>query len=288
MKIFDYLKLIRLNQPTGIWLLFIPCLVGIALACEIAQNNVTFNLAKFILLFFIGSILMRSAGCIINDLFDQDFDQKVLRTKNRPLASKKISRHQAMILLFILLALAFIVLCQFNFATIVSGFLALFLVITYPLMKRFFNVPQLYLGLTFNFGVIMASLALLNHISLVHLILYLALIFWTLIYDTIYAFQDIEDDLRIGVKSSAITINNLFSNPKKILHLLNFLIFFDLLVVGILSKFNYEFFVMILLALSFMTFELNSCNLKNPQQCLKFFKKNIVFGLLILIAIILA
>jgi len=288
MKIFDYLKLIRLNQPTGIWLLFIPCLVGIALACEIAQNNVTFNLSKFILLFFIGSILMRSAGCIINDLFDQDFDQKVLRTKNRPLASKKISRHQAMILLFILLALAFTVLCQFNFATIVSGFLALFLVITYPLMKRFFNVPQLYLGLTFNFGVIMASLALLNHISLVHLFLYLALIFWTLIYDTIYAFQDIEDDLRIGVKSSAITINNLFSNPKKILHLLNFLIFFDLLVVGILSKFNYEYFITILLALSFMAFELNSCNLKNPQQCLKFFKKNIVFGLLILIAIILA
>lgn len=287
MKIFDYLKLIRINQPTGIWLLFIPCLAGIALSYKITQNNLPFDLLKFILLFFIGSVLMRSAGCIINDLLDQDFDQKVLRTKNRPLASKKVSRKEAIILLFILLDLSFIVLYQFNFATILSGFFALFLVITYPLMKRFFNIPQLYLGLTFNFGVIMASYATINHLTLGHLLLYLALLLWTLIYDTIYAFQDIEDDLKIGVKSSAITINNFFSNPKKILHFLSLTIFFSLLFIGLLNKFNLVFFILALLALGFMTLELNSCNLRNPQQCLKFFKKNIVFGLLILIAIIL-
>ena len=275
----------RINQPTGIWLLFLPCLIGLVLSSKILPMPSEFALAMFAVLFFFGSFLMRSAGCIINDLLDKDFDKKVLRTKNRPLASKKISNFSAISLLFGLLVLAFIILWQFNFKTIASGFVALFLVITYPLMKRFFNLPQLYLGITFNFGVVMASLASINHISFSHLVVYFSLILWTVIYDTIYAFQDIEDDMRIGVKSSAITINNFFKKPKIILHILNLIIFFGLIFIGLTNKFSGDFFFIAFIALVFMAFELYCCDIKNPQKCLSFFKRNIIFGILILIAI---
>lgn len=277
----------RINQPTGIWLLLLPCLIGLVLSIKIGSLSSDLGLAKLALMFFGGSVVMRSAGCIINDLFDKDFDKKVLRTKNRPLASKKISSINALALVGILLLTAFLILWQFNFKTIVSGFVALFLVITYPLMKRFFNFPQLYLGITFNFGVIMASLACLEEVSASHFLIYFLLILWTIIYDTIYAFQDIEDDMRIGVKSSAITINSYFKNPKKILHFLNFLIFLGLIFIGVKNKFAYEFFLVAIFAFVFMVFELYGCNIKNSQQCLNFFKKNIIFGILILIAIYL-
>ena len=147
---------------------------------------------------------MRSAGCVINDLFDKKFDEKILRTKNRPLASGKVSRFEALILLGLLLILGFVILLQFNFKTILSGFFALALVATYPLMKRVTHYPQIFLGLTFNFGILMSGLVFLEKITLDFIILYIAGIIWTVIYDTIYAYRDIEDDLKIGVKSTAI------------------------------------------------------------------------------------
>ena len=143
MKVFDFVRLMRLNQPTGIWLLFIPCLLGIALNIKIYQIKIDLSLLKIIVYFFIGSVLMRSAGCIINDLFDKNFDRKVLRTKNRPLANNRISSFQALILLSLLLFLSLCILLQFNFLTILSGFISVILIFTYPLMKRFFKLPQL-------------------------------------------------------------------------------------------------------------------------------------------------
>jgi 4-hydroxybenzoate polyprenyl transferase len=288
MKVFDFVRLMRLNQPTGIWLLFLPCLLGIGLNMKIYQIKLDLSLLKIIVYFFIGSVLMRSAGCIINDLFDKNFDRKVLRTKNRPLANNRISSFQALILLAMLLFLSLYILLQFNFLTILGGFISVILIFTYPLMKRFFNLPQLYLGITFNFGVLMSSLAVVNKINGSTILLYVLCIMWTLIYDTIYGFQDIEDDLRIGLKSSAITINKFFKKPKIILFILNFLIFLTLIFIGLNHNFKFGFYSLSFLACGFIGFGVLFCNLKNPNNCLKFFKQNVFFGWLILIAILSA
>jgi len=286
MKIFDFARLIRLNQPTGIWLLFIPCLLGIALCLKIYQLDFNYSIVKIIGYFFLGSILMRSAGCIINDLLDIKFDKKVLRTKNRPLASDKISKTQAIILLISILSLGFLILIQFNFSTILSGIFSLFLIFTYPLMKRFFNLPQFYLGITFNFGILMTNLAIIEKIHPSIFLLYFACILWTLIYDTIYGFQDIEDDLRIGVKSSAITINKFFRNPKLVLYILNIAIICSLILIGIIHNFKNIFFAIILISAIFSFSKIFGCDLKNPKNCLRFFKQNVFFGCIILTAII--
>lgn len=282
MALENYIKLIRLNQPTGIFLLLLPCLMGLALA---AQQNPDFDLRellKITALFTMGSVIMRSAGCIINDIFDRKFDKNVNRTKSRPLASGKISLRSALILLAILLILGLIILLQFNQRTILSGFVALSLVVLYPLAKRFTNYPQIILGAAFNFGIIMAVLALNNNFNFSNISLYFATIVWTLIYDTIYAFQDIEDDLKIGVKSAAIKFSG---NPKKYFLLCNFIMFLLLVFVGIFNKFDINFFLAILLASLFLDYKIQKSDLKSPENCLKTFKSNIWVGILILFAI---
>ncbi len=284
MSLKNYVKLTRINQPIGILLLFLPCLFGISLAIKRLANPNLNYVAGMTLLFFIGSILMRSAGCIINDILDKKFDEKIFRTKNRPLAANNLSQKQALNLLAFLLFLSSLVLLQFNFITILSGFFALVLVITYPLMKRFTYYPQIFLGLTFNFGILMASFAILENIDLDFLILYFSAIIWTVIYDTIYAFQDIEDDLRIGVKSTAIKFSK---NPKKILILLNLLMFLSLFYLGVINNFHSGFFLLILLACLFLLKKIVKCDFTNSKKCLAAFKANFLVGILILTALIL-
>ncbi len=284
MSIKNYIKLTRLNQPVGILLLFLPCLFGISLSLKSLPDFYFLESLKIIGLFFLGSIIMRSAGCVINDLTDQKFDEKVARTRSRPLAAKNISRRAAFILLGFLLFFGLLILLQFNAATILSGFVAMILVITYPLMKRVTYYPQVFLGLTFNFGVLMTSLALLGRISLSATILYFACIIWTVIYDTIYAYQDIEDDLKIGVKSTAIKFQN---NPKKVLTFLNFLLFVILVFLGSKAKFESGFFLAILVADLLLNHKIKNCDFSDSQQCLKVFKANVWVGILILTAIIL-
>jgi 4-hydroxybenzoate polyprenyltransferase len=237
------------------------------------------------ILFFLGSVLMRSAGCIINDLCDVKFDEKVARTKIRPLAAKEISKFNALVFLGILLIFGLAILLQFNFKTILGGFFAMILVCTYPLMKRITYYPQIFLGLTFNFGVILSSLALLNEITFSALILYSSLVIWTLIYDTIYAFQDIEDDLKIGVKSSAIAFQK---NPKAILNILNLLMFALLIFLGIQENFNLVFFALIFLSNAILAYKITSCDFKNSANCLLVFKQNVAIGMLIAAAILIA
>lgn len=227
---------------------------------------------------------MRSAGCVINDIFDKNFDQKVARTKNRPLANGTISRYEALALLATLLALGLVILLQFNFITILSGFCALILATTYPLMKRITYYPQIFLGLAFNFGILMSGFAILGRINLSFVILYLAAIVWTLIYDTIYAYQDIEDDLKIGVKSSAIKFRK---NPKIILNSLSVLMFVLLVFLGIKESFGLNFFFCILAATFFLIQKISSCSFDNPQNCLKIFRDNFWIGILILSGIFL-
>ena len=198
-----FVELTRLKKPIGYMLLFWPCSWGLTLAYDFSSDlNIYFF---YLLLFFLGSVLMRSAGCIVNDILDRKFDQKVFRTKNRPIASGKVSIKLALLYSVILCLIAFLVLINFNLFTIIIALASMPLAFTYPLMKRFTYWPQLFLGVTFNYGLLLGWTSINGEISLIPIILYLGAIFWTLGYDTIYGFQDIEDDEIIGVKSVSYT-----------------------------------------------------------------------------------
>lgn len=279
----NYINLTRINRPTGIFLLLLPCLFSLffQFSGQIAQNLP--EILKFSLFFTLGSIFMRSAGCIINDIFDQKFDRQVARTKNRPLASGALKTHQALILLAILLCLSLLILLQFSPKAIFSGIFALFLVILYPLMKRITFYPQIFLGITFNFGIIIAALQFSSQISPATALLYLSCIIWTLIYDTIYAFQDIQDDLKIGIKSSAIAFAK---NPRKILIFLTFLQFFCLFCAGFLQNLPKTFFFISFLAFFQQFYLVKLLDVKNPENCLEVFKKTVNVGGFILLAVV--
>ena len=204
LKIF--IDLTRLNKPIGFMLLFWPCSWGLAYALYYEKNTNTFF--YYLILFFFGSVLMRSAGCIFNDIVDKDYDKKVLRTKKRPIANGKISVKKSLIYVMLLCLAAFIILIQFNILTVLLGMGSMLLAFTYPFMKRITYWPQLFLGLTFNWGLIMAWTAINDSISLEICLLYLSAIFWTLGYDTIYGAQDMSDDEIIGLKSTSIKFKN--------------------------------------------------------------------------------
>lgn len=285
-KIKTLLDLIRIRQPIGTILLILPCLLAFALIFKTKPEIELSLLGKYLLLFILGAFLMRSAGCIINDLFDKDFDKQVARTKNRPLASKQISTKNALYFLIFLLCLAFLILINFNKSTITAGLLALVLVGLYPLAKRFTHFPQIFLGITFNFGIILAYLALTNSIEASTIILYLACIFWTIGYDTIYAFQDIEDDMRIGIKSTAISF--LKKNPKNILYRIFTIVILFFFMLGVIEEFAIQYYFLISFCGALIILKLSRCNLKKPSECLSFFKQNMIFGLIFLITILLS
>ena len=228
---------------------------------------------------------MRSAGCIINDVFDKDFDAKVFRTKNRPLASGKISVKIAIIYAFSLCFLALLVLLNFNFDTIIISLASMPLAFSYPLMKRFTYWPQLFLGITFNYGVLVGWTSINGEISLIPILLYLGAIFWTLGYDTIYGFQDIEDDEIIGVKSTSLKFKK---NPKKFLSLCYFIFIFFFLITGLKLDFNYYFFIIIIMITLHLFFiQIFNFDINNKAKCLEIFKSNNFLGLLILICILI-
>lgn len=281
-KIKSYIQLTRIDKPVGILLLLLPCLFGVFLALKNSVNFLLVDAIKIIGLFVFGSIVMRSAGCVINDIFDRNFDKKVLRTKNRPLASGAILLSEALILLAILLIIGLLILLQFNFYTQIAGVVALGLVMLYPLMKRITFYPQIFLGITFNYGILMADLAINEKLFVSTLTMFCACIIWTLIYDTIYAFQDIEDDLKIGVKSSAIKFSK---RPKSTLASLAAIMLILFLLVGICQNFEIKFYIFILLAFFYELFLILKCNYSSPNLCLKAFKANIWVGILILLAI---
>ena len=201
-----FIQLTRLNKPIGFMLLFWPCSWGLAYGYLVNQNLNLF--LQYLLLFFLGSVLMRSAGCIVNDIVDKDFDRKVARTKSRPIPSGLITVKRSLIYVLVLCSIAFIILIQFNTLTILLGMSSMILAFSYPYMKRITYWPQLFLGITFNWGIIMAWTAMNNNITPEIIILYLSAIFWTLGYDTIYGAQDMSDDEIIGLKSTSIKFKN--------------------------------------------------------------------------------
>ena len=276
-----FIELTRLKKPIGFMLLFWPCIWGLTLVYDF--NSSINNYFFFSLLFFAGSILMRSAGCIINDIADKNFDQKVERTKNRPIASGKVSVKLALIYSTALCGLAFLVLINFNKFTIYMALLSMPLAFTYPLMKRITYWPQLFLGITFNYGLILAWISVSNDISLVSIAFYVGAIFWTLGYDTIYGFQDIKDDEIIGVKSTSIKFKN---DPKKFLLFCYLIFIVSLIFIGIKMNFKFYYFIFLTLpAIQLFIFQIKKLDISNTFDCLNKFKSNNFLGMLVLINI---
>jgi len=276
-----FIELTRLRKPIGFMLLFWPCAWGLTLAYDFSNdlNDYLFYLT----LFFLGSVLMRSAGCIVNDISDKEFDKKVERTKNRPIASNKVSIKLAIFYTIVLCLFAFLVLINFNNLTIILALGSMPLAFTYPLMKRFTYWPQLFLGITFNYGLILGWVSVVGEISITSIILYLGAIFWTLGYDTIYGFQDIKDDEIIGVKSTSIKFKN---NPKKFLLVCYSILIVSILTTGLLMNFNLLFFVSLTIPiLHLFLYQIQKFNSEDKKSCLRIFRSNNLFGLLILINI---
>ncbi len=283
----NHLKLLidltRIKKPIGYMLLFWPCAWGLTLAYDFS-NNLN-NYYFYLILLFLGAVLMRSAGCIVNDIFDKEFDKKVFRTKDRPIASGKISIKVAVLYAAILCLLALVVLLNFNHFTIILALGSMPLAFTYPLMKRFTYWPQLFLGITFNYGLILGWTAIKGEIDIIPIIFYFGAIFWTLAYDTIYGFQDIKDDEIIGVKSTSIKFKK---NPTHFLFICLLIFSTTLLITGYMMNFNYLYFLSILFVLFHLFFyQLKKFDLKDTLNCLKLFKSNNQLGFLTYLSLLI-
>ena len=278
-----FIELTRLKKPIGYMLLFWPCAWGLTAAYDFSNslNKYLF----YLMLFFLGSVLMRSAGCIVNDILDRKFDKKVFRTKNRPIASGKISVSLGLFYATTLCLLAFLVLINFNYFTIIIALASMPLAFTYPLMKRFTYWPQLFLGVTFNYGLILGWTSINAEINFIPLMFYFGAIFWTLGYDTIYGFQDIKDDEIIGLKSTSIKFK---SNPCIFLYICYSIFLASLLLIGVLMKFNMFYFIILLIvSIQMFYYQIFNLNFKKPSNCLVSFKSNNLVGILIFIQMLI-
>ena len=278
-----FIELTRLKKPIGFMLLFWPCAWGLTLAYDFSSNLNKYFF--YLILFFLGSVFMRSAGCIVNDILDKEFDAKVFRTKNRPIASKKVSIKLAIFYALALCFFAFLVLINFNLFTIILALSSMPLAFTYPVMKRFTYWPQLFLGITFNYGLILGWTSINDEINLVPILFYFGAIFWTLGYDTIYGYQDIKDDEIIGLKSTSIKFKG---KAKKFLFICySFLITF-IFIGGYKMKFHFSYYLLCIIPFIHLFFyQMKIFNLNDPQSCLKAFKSNNFFGLIIFLNILI-
>ncbi len=272
-----YLRLMRLDRPIGTWLLLLPCWWSTALASPGWPDG------RLMVLFAIGAIIMRGAGCIVNDLADRDFDGKVARTATRPLVSGAISIRQAFAFLFLQLMLGLAVLAQLNLFAIGIGAASLLLVFTYPFMKRITYWPQAFLGLTFNWGALVGWAAVHGGLDAPALVLYAAGVFWTLGYDTIYAHQDKEDDILVGVKSLALKLGDASKAW--------FAGFYSATVLlvgaaGALAGLGWPFWVGLAIAAGHLAWQILDVDLNRPRDCLAKFKSNRDFGLILTAAIV--
>jgi 4-hydroxybenzoate polyprenyltransferase len=278
-----FIELIRLKKPIGFMLLFWPCAWGLTLAYNFSNglNDYIF----YLFLFFLGSVLMRSAGCIVNDILDKEFDKKVSRTKNRVIASEKISIKLGLIYVVFLCLFALLVLLNFNTLTIVLALGSMPLAFSYPLMKRYTYWPQFFLGVTFNYGLILGWVCINNQINAIPVMFYLGAIFWTLGFDTIYGYQDIKDDEVIGIKSTSIKFKR---NPKLFLTICYFVFSMSLIGVGYFMKFDEIFYFSLIITIFHLFFyQIYNFNYKNPKNSLKIFKTNNLLGFIVLLNILI-
>ena len=276
---YQFANLLRLNKPIGIFLLFWPCAWSLAMTQWFVLNNYLF--IKYLILFFIGSIIMRSAGCIYNDIIDKKIDIKVQRTKNRLIASGKITIKTAWLVILLLLIPAFIILFQFNNFSKILGLSSGLLIVTYPFMKRITFWPQLFLGFTFNWGVLLGWSVFFENLTIETIILYMAGVFWTLGYDTIYALQDRRDDLKIKVKSTAIKFGH---DLKNFLSFCYISLITLLIALGLLTDRSFLYFVLIVIAamhLAYQVLIIQKIKSNNREKVQIVFNSNNSFGILI-------
>jgi 4-hydroxybenzoate polyprenyltransferase len=275
-KLNAYKRLMRLDKPVGILLLMWPTLWGLLLA---SQGDPDWPI---VLIFVAGVILMRSAGCVMNDVADRHYDGHVERTKNRPLVRGEVSVKEAVILAMGLSLVAFSLVCTLNQQTILLSIIALFLAATYPLTKRFLVIPQAYLGIAFGFSIPMAFAAVVNDVPALAWWLLLANMFWAIAYDTEYAMVDREDDAKIGLQSSAL----LFGRYDVFAIMLCYVAMLAIFVyVGELMAFGLYYFALLLLVLGLMIWQYQLIKTRDKKRCFKAFVSNNWIGLVVFIAV---
>lgn len=275
-KFKQYLLLIRLNRPIGIFLLLWPTLWGLWIASEGFPNT------KILVVFLLGIFLMRSAGCILNDIIDKDFDKFVSRTQNRPLASDKLSSIEAFIVAISLIFIAFLLVLTTNTLTVQLSFIAIILAGIYPFLKRHTYLPQFFLGLTFGWSIPMAFAATTNSIPKIAWLLLIANILWAVVYDTIYAMIDREDDLKIGIKSTAI----LFDDADRfIIGLIQSLVLIALIVIGQQASLNTIYYFSLIIGGGLFLYQSYLIRNRDPKKCMQAFLNNNWFGLVVFIGL---
>lgn len=282
-KAKPYLRLARADRPIGTWLLLLPCWWGMVLSSSSVDGHFSpGTIGLWALLFGIGAFVMRGAGCTWNDISDRDFDAQVERTRSRPIPSGQVSPRMAALFLVALCLVGLAALLTFNTLTITLGVSSLILVAIYPFMKRFTHWPQIWLGLTFNWGILMGWSAVHGRLSLAPLLLYAGAIFWTIGYDTIYAHQDKEDDLMVGVKSSAIRLGD---NSKFWIGIFYGAAIGLTAAAGFVAGLGIVFFIGLIAASAHLLRQVGRVDIDDPDLCLKVFKSNRDFGFIVLAAL---
>jgi 4-hydroxybenzoate polyprenyltransferase len=270
-----YLKIMRLDNLTGVFLLLWPALWSLSFASGKEWPW------KELLIFTVGAFVMRSAGCIINDIIDYKLDAKVARTKNRPLSNGDLKIHEALLLLFLLLVIGAALLFSLNSTAILLGVIIIIPIIVYPFMKRVTYWPQLFLALTINWGALIGWVAVKDEMSLATLMIYVACVCWTMGYDTIYAHQDKEDDMLLGIKSTALKFG---AYTKKYLYIFYSITIGLLWVLGIMTDGGVIFHAFLFIGAFQLFWQVKTVNLNDPKDCMAKFVSNKYFGLVVLIA----
>jgi len=283
-KVQPYLRLMRLDRPIGTWLLYWPCVFGLALGAA-AESRPFVQLGDLwlVILLGVGAIVMRGAGCTYNDIVDRDFDAKVARTRGRPIPSGAVTAKQAWMFAVGLCLVGLLILLTLNWFAVALGVGSLILVAGYPFMKRITWWPQAWLGLTFNWGALLGFAAQTGTIDAADAMLYAGLFFWTLGYDTIYAHQDKDDDALIGVKSTARLLG---ARSREWILGFYAVAFTLILAAGFAEHEGWPFVLLMLLAGAHMLWQVHTLNIDDSAHCLKLFRANRETGALIAIALI--
>jgi 4-hydroxybenzoate polyprenyltransferase len=277
-RVHEWVRLMRLDRPVGIWLLLWPVLWALWIAGDGRPEP------RILVIFLLGTVVMRSAGCVINDFADRNVDPYVKRTKDRPLAARRVGPHEALALFGVLAVIALFLALQLDARTLKLAFVGAALAVSYPFLKRFFPLPQFYLGLAFGWAVPMAYMAESGSLPRVAWVLFITAVVWACIYDTLYAMVDRDDDLKIGVKSSAILFADM---DKLIVGILQAMMLFSLLLVGRAMKFGNYFLMGIAAAAVFFLYQQWLIRDREPSRCFRAFTNNQYVGLVVFVGILL-
>lgn len=276
-RLYQYTRLARLNKPIGIFLLLWPTLWALWIAAEGMPKT------SVLIVFVLGVILMRSAGCVINDYADREIDPRVNRTKDRPIASGRVSADEAMLLFMGLCFSAFLLVLSMNTYTILLSLVGVMLAAIYPFMKRYTHMPQIVLGMAFAWSIPMAFAAQTNNVPKIAWLIYVVTVLWTVIYDTMYAMADRADDLKIGVKSTAILFGDA---DRSIIGILQIMMLFALYLLGQQAQLGVEYTLAVIASAGFMIYQQYLIRYRQPALCIDAFLNNNWLGAVIFVGIV--